>query len=135
MSAAFDLKIVTPNRVVFEGKAASVSCPGTEGRFQVLAKHAPLLSSLDIGELDVVDEQNTRVEYAVSGGVVQVYHNAVLVLADTAERREEIDTARASAARTRAEQRLAGRTPDTDVERARASLYRALNRLKVARPS
>ena len=131
MSTPFDLKIVTPDRVVFEGKALSLTCPGTEGRFQILHNHAPFLSSLEVGLMKVVLEDESRVEYAIGGGTTQVFHNAVLVLADSAERSDEIDVARAKEAKHRAEQRLSSRPADIDFDRARFALARAINRLKV----
>jgi F-type H+-transporting ATPase subunit epsilon len=131
MSRLFELEIVTPMSVVFSGSAAAVFCPGTEGRFEVLYNHAPLLASLAVGELNVEDENGGRIAYAVSGGIAQVLHNKVMILADTAEAAEKIDVSRANAAKSRAEERLA-RREGIDTERARAALYRAVNRLKVA---
>ncbi|MBL0173997.1 MAG: F0F1 ATP synthase subunit epsilon [Ignavibacteria bacterium] len=135
MSKAYDLKIITPDRVVFEGKVQSLTCPGTEGRFQVLYNHAPFLSSLEVGSMDVTLEDGVHVMYAIGGGTAQVFHNAVLVLADTAERSDEIDMARATAARSRAEQRLAAREHGIDIDRARIALMRAVNRLKLGSAS
>lgn len=132
MSEAFKLEIVTPARVVFTGGVTSVSCPGTEGRFQVLRNHAAFLSTLLVGELDVTIEDGTKSRYAISGGISQVLHNTMMILADTAERSDEINVERARAAQERAEQRLTIREESVDVERARAALYRALNRLKIA---
>jgi F-type H+-transporting ATPase subunit epsilon len=129
---SFQLEIITPRRVVFKGDVTSVSAPGTSGGFQVLHSHAPLLSSLKIGELKVADPQGTEVLYAVSGGFAEVRENKVVVLAETAERKDEIDAARASASRERAEKRMAEKKNEIDFERARFSLLRAINRLKVA---
>ena len=117
------------------GKASSVSCPGAEGRFQILHNHAPFLSSLLIGELRVSEEGGALVRYAISGGISQVIHNTMLVLADTAERSDDIDSERARAALYRANNRLEHRDPGIDIERARAALHRAINRLKIARES
>ncbi|MAT38514.1 MAG: ATP synthase F1 subunit epsilon [Ectothiorhodospiraceae bacterium] len=130
MEKSFHLKIVTPNRLEFEGEVTSVTCPGTEGKFQVLYNHAPLLSGLDVGIMEFKGTENQV--YAVSGGFTQVLHNSVLVLADTAERADAIDTDRAKAAKERAEERLSHRTKELDVERAELSLHKALNRLKAA---
>jgi F-type H+-transporting ATPase subunit epsilon len=128
----FQLEIVTPQKVVFKGEATSLSAPGVTGAFQVLHSHAPLLSALEVGELKVRDTQGAEVRYATSGGFVEVKNNKVVVLAETAERSAEIDVARATAARERAEARLRSRSGDLDVERARISLARAINRLRVA---
>jgi F-type H+-transporting ATPase subunit epsilon len=128
----FHLEIITPKRVVFKGEVTSFTAPGIEGGFQVLHSHAPLLSSLKIGEVKVIDAGGTELLYAVSGGFVEVRENTVVLLAETAERTNEIDAERAKAARDRAQKRLAEKKQETDIERARLSLYRALNRLKIS---
>jgi F-type H+-transporting ATPase subunit epsilon len=132
MDKHFTLDIITPARVVFSGSVASLFCPGQEGRFQILHNHAPMLSALTVGRLEFINPEGTRLAFAISGGVAQILTNKVLVLADTAERADEIDVRRAEAAKTRAEERLAGERRDIDAERARAALFRAVNRLKVA---
>ena len=132
MANLFDLEIVTPKRVEFSGQVASVTCPGVEGRFQVLRGHAPFLSSLDMGLMKVTGEDGNDVLYAISGGIAQVFHNQMRILADTAERADSIDIERARSARERAEQRLKTKEESTDMERARLALMRAINRLQVA---
>lgn len=128
----FTLEIVAPDRVVFTGDATSVSAPGVEGGFQVLANHAPLLSSLDIGEIKVKGLDGRDTWFAASGGFLEVRRNHVVVLVETAERSDEIDVARARASKERAEKRLSTPAKDLDPDRARTSLFRALNRLRVA---
>jgi F-type H+-transporting ATPase subunit epsilon len=118
--------------VEFTGAVASVNCPGLQGRFQVLHNHAPFLSSLAIGFMKVVDGEGKEAIYAVSGGIAQVFHNQMRVLADSAERAENIDISRAREAQQRAEQRLKTKEQETDLERARSALMRAINRLSVA---
>ncbi|MCB2205002.1 F0F1 ATP synthase subunit epsilon [bacterium] len=132
MANLFDLEIVTPQRIAFTGQVASVNCPGTQGRFQVLHNHAPFLSSLDIGFMKVTDADGKDALYALSGGIAQVFHNQMRVLADTAERAEQIDIERAREAQTRAEERIRAKEENTDMERARSALLRAINRLQVA---
>jgi len=129
---AFKLQIVTPQRVVFQGEATSLGAPGVQGGFQVLYNHAPLLSSLDIGELRVKGADGHDTIYATSGGFVEVKDNAVVVLAETAEATGEIDVSRAKEAEKRATERLHSRSDEVDVERARLAMMRALNRLRVA---
>lgn len=128
----FALEIIAPDRVVFSGKATSFSAPGIEGGFQVLVNHAPLVSALEVGELKVKSTAGADTRYAASGGFVEVRDNKVIVLAESAERADEIDIQRATAARDRAKRRLRSREKDIDLERARAALYRALNRLRIA---
>lgn len=128
----FRLEIITPRRTVYAADVTSFSAPGVVGGFQVLQSHAPLMSSLEIGELKVVEPDGTEYHYATSGGFVEVRDNVVVVLADTAERADEIDAARAQTSRDRAQARISERTATTDLDRAKLSLTRAMNRLKVA---
>jgi len=130
---SFSLEIVTPQKVVFSGDVTSFSAPGVVGSFQVLRSHAPLLSTTTIGIVKVVDAAGKEMHFATSGGFVEVNDNKVVMLAETAERSDEIDVNRAEAARDRAKKRLEGKRSEIDVERARLALHRALNRLKVAR--
>ncbi len=129
---SFSLQIIAPNRIVFEGEATSVSAPGTLGGFQVLFNHAPLLSSLDAGPLKVKNTLGADTVYATGGGYLEVRDNRVVVLVESAERPEEIDVARASSARERAEGRLKSRDASLDKVRAELALARALNRLRLA---
>ncbi len=128
----FDLEIVTPKKVTYRGVVTSFTAPGVVGGFQVLRSHAPLLSSLVVGEARIIDVSGSESRYATSGGFVEVRDNKVVMLAETAEKAEEIDVKRAEAARDRAQKRLEEKKIETDVERAKISLHRALNRLKVA---
>jgi len=128
----FKLEIITPSGVAFAGDALSVSAPGVEGGFQVLRDHAALLSSLEPGRMKVLSGDGTEALYATSGGVLEVFDNKVVVLAETAERAEDIDIDRARAAKERAERRLREHDPAIDVDRAAMALRKALNRLRVA---
>ena len=129
---AFKLQIITPNKMVFQDEATSVSAPGTVGGFQILYNHAPFISTIEIGELKVKDKNGRDSLYATSGGFVEVKENAVIVLAETAEPVAEIDVHRAKASNERAAERLHAKDPGIDIERARLSLMRSLNRLRVA---
>jgi F-type H+-transporting ATPase subunit epsilon len=129
---SYKLEIVTPKKVVFSGDVLSFSAPGVLGGFQVLRSHAPLLSNISVGEVKVVDLEGKEFRYATSGGVVEVKENKVILLAETAERSDEIDVQRAEAARDRARKRLAKKSAEIDTDRARLALFRAMNRLKVA---
>lgn len=132
MPPRYGLTIMSPDRTIYRGRVESVVAPGVEGYFGVLARHAPMVAELGVGELDVVTEQGERVALAVAGGVLEVQRDGVTVLADAAEPAHEIDVTRAQAAQTRAEARLRSRGSDVDLVRARAALERALNRLRVA---
>lgn len=128
----FDLEIVTPNRIVYNARVESFSAPGAVGGFQVLHNHAPLLSNIVVGTVKVIDAEGKEIRYATSGGFVEVRNNKVVMLADTAERFDEIDVERAKSSVARAQERIAKKPVGIDIERARLSLLRALNRLKVS---
>jgi F-type H+-transporting ATPase subunit epsilon len=125
------LEIITPSKKIFGEKIKSVTIPGTNGSFQVLINHAPLMSTFEIGLIKIEPFDKT-IYFATGGGTVEVLDNKVLVLADSIEAPEKIDVDRALAAKERAEQRLASKEKDLDVPRAQAALARALNRLKIA---
>ena len=125
------LEIVTAERVVLSDEVDQINAPTKDGRVGILPRHAPLLTILDTGELDIVkDGQSTP--FAISGGFMEVLPTRVTILADTAERADEIDEARAEAARRSAEDRIAQRQGDQEIALAEAELRRALIRLKVA---
>ncbi|MER3474405.1 MAG: F0F1 ATP synthase subunit epsilon [Armatimonadota bacterium] len=130
MAKSFRLEVVTPDRLLLSEEVVSVIAPGVEGYLGVLANHAPLVTELAVGILRIRYPDDTEENVAVSGGFMEVAHNRVLVLADSAERPQDIDIQRAKEALLRARQRL--HDPTMDHERARAALERALNRLKVA---
>jgi len=147
----FAFRLVTPQRLVSESEIVFLEAPGSEGYLGVLAHHAPLITTLRPGRLDVRDPSGTMRHYAVSGGFLEVSDNRATVLADAVERPEDIDVARAEASLRRAEGRLreghghatvspAGEgtlavAEVTAVDRARAqrSLERAKNRIAIAR--
>jgi F-type H+-transporting ATPase subunit epsilon len=131
--AKLKLDIVTAERTVFSDEVDAVIAPGIEGQLGILPHHAPLMTMLAAGEL-VVRKDNKEDEYALSGGFLEVRPDRVIVLADSAERAEEIDIARAEAAKKRAEERLQakGKAAGLDEARAEAALRRALVRLTVA---
>ena len=128
----FHLEIVTPKRIVYKGEVTSFSAPGNEGGFQVLHSHAPLLASVKIGMVKVSDVGGKEFQYAISGGFVEVRENNVVLLAETAERADEIDVERGKSARDRALKRMILKDSDTDMERAKLAFSRAANRLKIA---
>jgi F-type H+-transporting ATPase subunit epsilon len=125
------VEIITPSKVSFKGEVISVTIPGTEGSFQVLKNHAPLMSTFEIGVIKIELSDHAKKYYSTSGGTVEVLDNHVLVLADSLEAVEEIDVNRAEKARERAEDRLTHKMSTLDVERAERALKRALNRLKL----
>ncbi len=131
MAGEFSLVIVTPSSMAYEGEVRSVLAPGADGYFEVLIGHVPMLTSLRPGLLTIRDDDG-RTRYAVSGGFVEVLRSQVTVLAETIEEVSAIDVDRAQQAEARARGRLDSDEEGVDVERARASLDRALNRIKAS---
>jgi len=126
------LEVATPTRLVVAETAEEIVVPGRQGYFGVLPGHAAFLTTLGVGELMYRIGRDEHY-LAVAGGFAEVRNDKVIVLADSAERPEEIDRARAEGARDRAERRLAGRSEsDVDYTRAMAALARALTRLQTA---
>ncbi len=127
-------KIVTPERTVYETEIDQVTLPTQEGEITVLPEHIPLIAVLAPGEL-VIKQNGKEVAMAVSGGIVEVRKNELVILADTAERAEEIDIKRAEEAKKRAE-RLKDekiRTDESQYATAAAIFEKNLARIKVAR--
>jgi len=124
------LRIVTPDRQVVREDVDEVVAPGREGYLGILPGHAPLLSELKPGEMNYRRGSDLR-RLAIGGGLLEVLPEQVTVLAETAERPEEIDIARAQSARERAEMRLKSPDPEVDLNRAAVALQRALIRLQV----
>lgn len=126
------LEIVTSERTVFSGEADMVTVPGGGGVMGVMPHHAPVLSTLKAGELRVKIGNEVH-EFAIGGGFVDIHDNKVIILADSAERADEIDMARAEAARNRAEELLKNPPPNKeDLYKLEASLRKSRVRLNVA---
>jgi len=126
------VEIVTVERMVYSGEADMVIAPGIEGELGILPRHAPLLTALQVGELRVKND-GEEISMAIGGGFMEVSPDKVIVLADTAERAEEIDLARAEAARERAERLLREKPKGVDLAGIEGALRRSQIRLKVAR--
>ena len=123
--------IVTAERMVYsEDGVDRLIVPGVDGELGVLTLHAPLLTMIQPGVMRIV-KGDEEVEMAITGGFIEVRENRVTILADAAERAEEIDEARAEEARRQAQRLLEGREAEVDLARAEASLAHALARIKV----
>jgi F-type H+-transporting ATPase subunit epsilon len=131
MDDSFRLRIVTPYREVVTEEVVEAQVPGKEGYLGILPGHAPLISELKVGEI-TYRRGHESTHLAVSGGFVEVLPDQVTILAENAERAEEIDVARAQAAKDQAEKLLHAAHPDTDIDQATIALERALIRLQVA---
>ncbi len=126
----FMLEIVTPESILFQDEVQFLVAPGTEGELGILKNHAPIVASLKIGVLRYKDPDGNANKVALSGGFVEVIDNTARVLAETAERGDNIDVLRAKAAKERAEKRIAAQTEDINVLRAQLALQRAIARIK-----
>jgi len=125
------LDIVTPEESVFSDEIDMLVAPGMEGQLGILPHHAPLMTILGIGEL-VIRNGSEEQYLAIGGGYLEVQPDRVIVLADVAERAEDIDIARAEAARERAQRSMLEKPSGMDAAQAEAALKRSLVRLKVA---
>jgi F-type H+-transporting ATPase subunit epsilon len=125
------VEVVTAERELYSGEADEVIAPGSEGQLGILPKHAALLSMLKVGEL-IIKLSGAEEPFFVSGGFLEVSNNSVTVLAETAEHAEEIDQARAEAARRRAQELLAQAQSDTERAELLGALERAVERIHVS---
>jgi len=125
------LEIISAERVVYSEDVDIVVAPGIQGQLGILPHHAPLMTMLQPGEL-MVRRNNEEESMFVSGGFLEVRGDKVVVLADVAERAEEIDIARAEAAKHRAEEGIAQHPAHMDHARTEAALLRSMIRLRVA---
>ncbi len=133
MTNELTLEIVTPTRVLYEGKVDEVTAPGIEGEFGVLPGHTPFLTFLATGELSYKVEGKERF-VAVDGGFIEVTPNRVIAIVDEAEYAEDIDLVEAEKMKEEAEQRLRELTEeDKEFLKEKAKLTRALNLIKVAK--
>ncbi len=132
MPGQLQLEVVTPERRVLSEAVNSVTVPGRGGEMGILPGHAPLISELQAGVLSYTEDGSTF-KLHVSGGFVEVNDDRVAVLAEVAERPEEIDAARARLSRDHTEKRLSSWSgSEEDFEKARAKLERSMVRLKLA---
>ncbi len=138
MADTLQLRIVTPERLVVEDAAQQVQIPGKNGELGILPGHAPLITELGMGEIAYrpaaasAKNDASMKHLAVAWGFAEVLPDRVTILAETAEKAEEIDVARAERAKQRAEERLAKPSEEVDFQRCQIALQRAVVRLEVA---
>ena len=131
MADALELQIVTPDKLLVHERVEGVQIPGKSGELGVLPGHAPLITTLTIGEIGY--RQGTNTHYlSVAWGFAEVLPDKVTILADTAERAEEIDVRRAQEAKARAEEALRRAAADLDFDATLYALHRAEVRIAVA---
>jgi F-type H+-transporting ATPase subunit epsilon len=131
MSATIQIEIVSTEKSLYSGDATMVVAPGVSGELGILPQHAPLLTRIKPGVLKILMEDGNQDLFYVSGGVLEVQPEKITVLADVAERGDDLDEERAQQARQAAEEKLASATPDLDYATAQAELARAVAQLQI----
>jgi F-type H+-transporting ATPase subunit epsilon len=132
MADTFQLEIVTPEKLVVKDVAEEAQIPGKSGYLGILPGHAPLITELAVGEITYRLGGQTK-HVAVAWGFAEVLPDKVTILAETAEKPEEIDVPRAERAKSEAEQELKAGGPDLDYEAVQGAIARAETRIDVAR--
>lgn len=125
------LKLITHDRIVFDEDVNEIYTRGVDGEFGILENHVPIMTALDVGVTKAVQGDKIKL-FTTMGGIFQFKDNDAIILTDNAESGNDIDVARAKAAKERAEARLADKSAEIDAKRAEAALARAKARLKVA---
>ena len=123
-------RIITPEGIYKEMEANIINIDTTEGQQGILPNHLPIVTMLKIGRI-TTDENGTRQEYAVAGGLFYFRDNKAEILTDAIESKEEIDVHRAEEAKKKAEERIQSNNPNIDLERAQIALEKAMNRLSI----
>ena len=131
MAENIKLEVVTPEKSVVSESAQIVMAPGILGEFGVLSGHTPFLTTLKTGALKFKDDSGSERFVFVSSGFAEALPDRVTVLAESAERRKDIDVQRAKSAAQRAEERIQSGDKDLDPDRAKAALLRAISRLQL----
>ncbi len=129
---SFNLRIITPDRVFYEGEAEMVEFNTTEGQVGILPGHIPLTVIIKPGILHIHEPEEEKTA-ALHAGFAEILPEGITILAEIIEWPDEIDESRAEAARERAEERLRSRTPETDIARAETALQRAVARIQALR--
>jgi len=128
----FNLSIVTPEQIFYDGEIYSLIAPGIEGYLGVLTDHAPLITAVTPGKVTVQDKDRKELTMSVTYGFLEVSGNHATLLVDAAEFASDIDADRAREAFKRARQRLADKVGSIDLPRARQAVERARNRLRIS---
>ncbi len=132
MSNKINLKIVTPHGLYFQGAVDDLTLDTVNGQMGILPNHLPLVTVLAIGEMHYhIGTESSS--FAIAGGFLHVDKHETIIMTDAIEKAEDIDTARAEAAKLRAEERIASKREDIDLVRVDIALKKAINRLKISR--
>jgi F-type H+-transporting ATPase subunit epsilon len=128
----FNLSIVTPEKIFYENKVASLIAPGIEGYLGILTNHAPLITAITPGKVTVKNESEEIITMSVSEGFLEVSANTATLLVDAVEYASDIDLDRAKEAMERAGRRMTDKAGNIDIPRLRKAVERAKNRLRIA---
>ncbi len=129
---ALHIEIVTPRSTAYSAEAQAITMPGTLGPFQILINHAPIISSLEVGLIKIIDHEGLDVYFATNGGFAEVKNNKVSIVVESAELATDIEIESARAALAEAEQRLAGDTTISEKEEDKLLVAQARNRVHAA---
>jgi len=130
MTKTIQCDIVSAHEEIYSGEATMVFATGVSGELGISPRHAPLITQLKPGPVRVQEESGEELFYFVSGGILEVQPHMVTVMADTAQRGEDLDEAAAQAAKAEAERELADRTGDMEIAEAQAKLAEAVAQLQ-----
>ena len=125
------IKIITPEKIVYEDDVESISAQGVKGSFGILPNHIPFMSALDIDTAKVI-KGGKEITFSIMGGAFQFKENDAIILTEAAECGSDIDTARAKLAKERAQAQLSSAKTQRDIKIANAAIARAMARLKAA---
>ena len=128
---AFKLKVISPDRIFYEGEATMLELNTIDGEVGIYKNHVPMTYIIAPGVMTITESEDSKKEAALHSGFIQILQEEITILAEIVEWPEEIDEERAIAARERAEERLRSKTPETDILRAETALLRAMARIHV----
>ena len=129
------IEIVTPKQTAYKGNGQAITLPGTLGPFQVLVNHAPIISSLEIGAIKIIDEEGEDIYFATNGGFAEIKNNVVSIVVETAEPAAEIDIAKAQTTLAQAEERVALTSDKLLKGEEKIIIAQAKNRIRVVEAS
>lgn len=126
------LEIVTPSKIIYSGNVKSVTVPGELGSFQILYNHAPIISNLSIGEIKIVDENESVSYYATNGGIVMVFKNRITLVSDSILKAEEIDANKVESDLLKLKEELVQKRKTQDVSNLEIQIAQLENRIRVS---
>lgn len=132
MNKLFNLKVIASNRIFYDGECKSMIFPAPDGEMGLMANHSDMVIAVSMGNMRIKTPDEEWIEVFVGNGLVEFINNRAIVLVETAEKPEEIDTLRAQEAKIRAEERLRQKMSRQEYYHSQASLARAMSRLKTA---